>query len=402
MLSFETVSRRFSVVLALGLIAASGLHCGQREHAPSFVLQPGASAGTGGTSDSGLRIVDAAIDANLCGDQEIPAISDPPNLYFIVDRSGSMLELLPGSAKSKYENARIAISVMLRAVGHRVKYGAAVFPAFSNPDGCATGMEVFPTEAGDPPYYATEGLNGPVLKDLLDRLGRYAPSGGTPTAATLEDRQATVFALSGKRTYVVLMTDGAPNCNVGLSCAADQCIPNIEHQAIGTTACEAPVNCCDAKQVGEAGIGYCVDDDDTAAAVADYEKAGIDTYVVGMPGSEQYSALLGRLAIAGNTARAGTTPYYAVSDTSELTDALKAIGAHVAITCNLPLAAQPDNAGFVNVYFDGQTVPFDATDGWQWVEGENSIQFEGAACSTLSSGNVLNVQVLSGCKTVVR
>jgi len=394
------VSRRLLILLGLGLGGAVPA-CGEREHAPSFVA-PAESAGSGGSRDAGLQIVDAALDANLCGDQEIPAISEPPNLYFIVDRSGSMSDLLPGSASSKYENARIAISVMLRAVGHRVNYGAAVFPAFSNPDGCATGSEIFPTEAGDPPRFAARGQNGPVLQDLLDRLGRYAPTGGTPTAATLKALEPTIFGLGGKKSYLVLMTDGAPNCNVNLSCGVDQCIPNIEHESIGATSCTAPVNCCDAKQVGEAGIGYCVDSDATVAAVTDFENAGIDTYVVGMPGSEQYAALLGRLALAGNTARAGSTPYYAVSDTSELTDALKAIGAQVAISCTLPLAAQPDDVGFVNVYFDGQAVPFDASDGWHWAATENSIQIEGAACSTLSAGNVLNVQVVSGCKTVVR
>lgn len=399
MLSFRAVPQRLWVVLGVGFLATTGLYCGQREHAPAFVLPPNSS---GGTTDGGLRIADAALDANLCGDQEIPAISDPPNLYFIVDRSGSMADILPGSGYSKYENARIAISVMLRAVGHRVRYGAAVFPAFANPDGCTSGMQVFPTESGDPPSYAAAGKNGPVLQDLLTRLGGIAPAGGTPTAATLEALEPTVFGLSGKRTYVVLMTDGAPNCNLGLACTADQCIPNIEHESIGSTSCEAPVNCCDAKQVGEAGIGYCVDADATEARVTAYEDAGIDTYIVGMPGSEQYGALLSRLAAAGNTARPGATPYYAVSDTEELTLALKSIGARVAITCNLPLAAQPNDIGFVNVYFDGQNVPFDASDGWQWADGENSIQFEGAACSTLSSGNVLNVQVLSGCKTVVR
>jgi hypothetical protein len=365
-------------------------------------LPPSAQGGGGGaTSDGGLNIVDSG-DSNVCGDQEIPAISDPPNLYFIVDRSGSMSDLLPGSANSKYENARIAISVMLRAVGHRVNYGAAVFPAFANPDGCASGMQVFPTEPGDPPSYAAAGQNGPVLETLLSRLGMYAPSGGTPTATTLKDLETTVFGLSGKKTFVVLMTDGAPNCNQDLSCTADQCIPNIEHDSIGSTACEAPLNCCDPRQVGETGIGYCVDADATVAAVADYENAGIDTYVVGMPGSEQYGALLGRLAAVGNTARTGDTPYYAVFDTDELTSALKAIGAHVAITCELPLAAQPKDTGYVNVYFDGQTVPFDATDGWQYGDGQSSIQFNGAACSTLSSGNVLNVRVVAGCPTVVR
>ena len=395
------MSRRLWVVLGSGLLALTSLQCGQREHAPSFVLPEATQGGSGGTSDGGLRIVDSG-DANICGDQAIPAISDPPNLYFIVDRSGSMADLLPGSSYSKYENARIAISVMLRAVGHRVDYGAAVFPAFANPDGCAPGMEVFPTEAGDPPSYAVSGRNGPVLQTLLDRLGANAPSGGTPTAVTLKQLEPTVFGLKGKKTYVVLMTDGAPNCNLDLSCGPEQCIPNIEHASIANTACEAPINCCDPRQFGETGVGYCVDADATAAAVAEYEQAGIDTYVVGMPGSEQYGALLARLATEGNTARAGDTPYYAVADTDELTAALKTIGAQVAISCTLPLAAQPADVGFVNVYFDGQTVPFDASDGWQWVPGENSIQFNGPACDTLSSANVLNVQVVAGCATVVR
>jgi len=392
------VLRRFRLLLGLGFIAGVSLQCGQQKIAPSFVLPMG---GQGGEADGGLRIFDAAADADLCGNQEIPAISDPPNLYFIVDRSGSMSTLLPGSQYSKYENARIAISVMLRAIGHRVDYGAAVFPAFSNPDGCTAGMQVFPTEAGDPPSYALAGKNGPVLQTLLDRLGAVAPTGGTPTAQTLRDLEPTISGLSGNKTYVVLMTDGAPNCNVNLTCKADECIPNIEHESIGTKACEAPVNCCDARQVGESGIGYCVDSADTIAAVTDYEQAGIDTFVVGMPGSEQYAALLSKLAGGGNTARPSGTAYYAVSDTAELTAALKAIGAKVAITCDLPLSVKPEDVGMVNVYFDGITVPFDVSDGWHWIEGQNSIRFEGAACSTLSSGNVVQVQVLAGCPTVV-
>jgi hypothetical protein len=396
------VTRRLWVVLAVGLSAASGLQCGQGKLAPSFVLPPQSNGGSGGSGgSSGLLIVDAGLDANLCGDQQIPAISDPPNLYFIVDRSGSMADILPGSTSSKYENARIAISVMLRAVGHRVNYGAAVFPNFTDPDGCTIGQQVFPTEAGDPPSYAAKGENGPVLTTLLTRLGDTAPSGGTPTAGTLTALEPTVLGLSGKKTYVVLMTDGAPNCNVDLTCSADQCIPNIEHDFIGNTSCDSTVNCCDPKQVGDTGIGYCVDSDATEAAVAAYEKAGVDTYVVGMPGSEAYAELLGRLATAGNTARVGATPYYAVTDTSELTAALTAIGAQVAITCDLPLAMAPADESLVNVYFDDQIVPFDATNGWQWASG-NSIQIVGAACTTLSSGNVLNVQVLSGCPTVVR
>lgn len=369
-----------------------------------FEAATGGTGGAVGNGSGGIVVSqgEAGADAALCGSQEIKAVSDPPNLYFIVDRSGSMIDILPGSPYSKYENARIAISVMLRAVGHRVRYGAAVFPTLSDqdPNGCDPGLEVFTTQAGDPPSYAEQGENGPILSLLLTKLGSFVPAGGTPTAATLRALQPTVVGLTGKKTYVVLMTDGAPNCNVDLSCTAAACIPNIEQDSLAGVNCDASFNCCDPKETGASDVGYCVDADATEQAVAAYEAAGIDTYVVGMPGSEAYADLLGRLASAGNTARPGSTPYYAVSDTSDLTDALRSIGAQVAITCDLPLADAPDDPTLVNVYFDDQIVPADATNGWHYT-GEKSIQFTGAACTQLSSGNVLDVQVREGCPTVV-
>jgi hypothetical protein len=399
------VSRSHWLALGIALSATLELHCGPREHPAAFELPQGGAANgdAGGTADGvgGLQLIDAGMDAALCGEQQIPAVSDPPNLYFVVDRSGSMGDTLPGSIYSKYENARVAISVMLRAVGHRVRYGAAVYPAFENPDGCTSGMEVFATTPGDPPSYTAQGKNGPVLSKLLKLLGNITPNGSTPTAATLRALEPTVLSLTGKKTYLILMTDGAPNCNLDLSCGVDACIPNIEHESLGSGDCDAAFNCCDPKKVGEAGVGYCVDADATEAAVADYEKAGVDTYVVGMPGSEAYQELLGRLAIAGNTARSGATPYYAVSDTNQLSEALRSIGAHVAITCDLPLADTPDDPDLVNVYFDDRVVPASSKDGWHYT-GEKSIQFTGEACDELSSGNVLNVQVLAGCPTLVR
>ncbi len=380
------------------------MSCGEgADHPPVFELPAGGGSAVGDDipGNGGLTLSEGGMESALCGSQEIKAVSDPPNLYFVVDRSGSMLDILPGSPYSKYENARIAISVMLRAVGHRVQYGAAVYPALLNHDGCAPGLQVFPTQAGDPPSFAAKGQNGPVLARLLSKLGSLVPNGGTPTAATLRDLEPTIVALKGKKTYVVLMTDGAPNCNLELTCGTDACIPNIEHESISGTDCDARVNCCDPKQVGETGVGYCVDADATEKSVAEYEARGVDTYVVGMPGSEAYRTLLSRLAVAGNTARPGDTPYYDVSDTSELSLALLRIGAEVAITCDLPLEEAPGDPGLVNVYFDDRLVPASDRNGWHYT-GEKSIQFTGAACSELGSGDVLNVQVRAGCPTVVR
>ncbi len=402
MLGLLPVFRGRSLLLGL-VLSASTLHCGQRaDHPPVFDVPTGSSASGGNDQGLGsLPLGEGGADTTLCGSQEVKAISDPPNLYFVVDRSGSMLDALPGSAYSKYENARIAISVMLRAVGHRVHYGAAVYPALVNQDGCAPGLEVFPTQAGDSPSFAAKSENGPVLARLLTKLGNLVPSGGTPTAATLRALEPTIVGLQGKKTYVVLMTDGAPNCNLELTCGAEACIPNIEHESISGMDCDARLNCCDPKQVGEPGVGYCVDADATETAIAEYEAKGVDTYVVGMPGSEAYGAVLRRLAVAGNTARPGGTPYYAVSDTSELSAALLRIGAEVAITCDLALEDEPVDPSLVNVYFDDRLVPASDGSGWRYTS-EKSIQFTGTACDELESGGVLNVQVRAGCPTVVR
>jgi len=388
-------------VLGLALAVGAGLSCSSREHPPAFISAGGSggpAVGDAGTEDGSLDLGDASADAALCGNLQIPAISDPPNLYFVVDRSGSMTDPLPGNGQSKYENARIAISVMLRAVGHRVRYAAAVYPALSGEDSCAPSTDLlFPLSAGDSPKYAAMGKNGPVLEGLLKVLGITQPSrGGTPTAASLRALEPKILGRGATKTYLVLMTDGAPNCNSALRCGVDACIPNIEHQAADGVTCNDSFNCC-TPQIG----GQCVDADATEAAVADYAKAGVDTFVVGMPGSEAYRSMLNRLASAGNTARPGNTGYYAVSDTDELDVALRAIGAKVAISCDLPLSETPEDPELVNVYFDDQVVPKSDDDGWRY-DGEDKIQFVGATCDQLSGGDVLNVQVLSGCPTVVR
>ncbi|HEX2671907.1 MAG TPA: hypothetical protein VHM25_13585, partial [Polyangiaceae bacterium] len=73
----------------------------------------------------------------------------------------------------------------------------------------------------------------------------------------------------------------------------------------------------------------------------------------------------------------------------------------VAISCDLPLSETPEDPDLVNVYFDDQVVPKSDADGWKYLD-ENTIQFVGATCDTLAAGDVLNVQVLSGCPSVVR
>jgi hypothetical protein len=386
--------------LVLALVAqALPLACGS-SRAPYLVDVKPHQPGSGG-DDAGLMLGDAAeVPSGPCGSQVIPAVSNPPNLSFIIDHSGSMGEELAGSGLSKYENARIALSHVLQAIGHRVKYGATIFPGLAGVTGCEAGDDLMPVGAGDPPRFAQEQKLGPRLKDLLGRLSIANVDGGTPAAATLTKSLETLSALPGQ-TYVILVTDGAPNCNEGLSCNAAACIPNIEGLTAGGLDCSTGVNCCAPTTQNPHATLSCVDEDASLQAVQALSDAGIKTFVVGMPGSEPYENLLDAMADVGGTARTGSPKYYSVADTDALEQALKAIAASVAISCQIPLDYEPPDADFVNVYFDGKLLPYDAEAGWEWTD-DGGVAIRGTACEQLSAGDVLEVQILAGCKTVVK
>jgi hypothetical protein len=335
----------------------------------------------------------------FCGETFLHEVTEPKNLYFVLDRSGSMVAPMPGSSFTRYQTARAVLARLLRVIGHRVRYGAAAFPTTANPNDCSAGGQVFPpTLGGLPPC---EGGDDAVLQAFLTRLGTLVPLGATPTAATLRAIRPSLAELDGT-TYVVLVTDGAPNCNLEASCDADACTLNIEGATVGGRSCDAAFNCCDPELTGEGLGGYCVDADDTEAAVTELAEDGIATYVVGMPGAEAYADLLGRLAVAGGTARADAeVPYYAVSDSDALHEALHAIGTGIALSCSIALEAPPSDPSFVNVYFDGEVVPSDPDDGWSW-DGEATIRVNGEACERLKSGAILDARAVFGCDTVVR
>jgi len=337
--------------------------------------------------------------ADFCGDSFLSERRDPPNLYFLVDRSGSMESIPNGSRLTKYDMARRVLGDVLRAIGHRVRYGAAIFPESVSTDECSTGREVIPLTLGAPP--SCTGETDPELPFTLSVFGNYAPGGTTPTSAALADLVPELEALDGD-TYLVLVTDGAPNCNLEASCGPEQCTLNIEGATIGRTQCTGDVNCCDPERFGEYAAGNCVDLDASVREVERLAERGIPTYVIGMPGAEPYAAVLDRMAEAGGTARSGTTTaYYAVSDQDELQDALTLIGTGLAIRCSIDLEAPPEDPRHVNVYFDGQVVPADPDDGWSW-DGDSRIVVNGEACDTLKSGSVIDARAVFGCETVVR
>jgi hypothetical protein len=321
-------------------------------------------------------------DGSQCDCLDVPLFVDPPTLYFVLDRSGSM------KTPDKWNQIRVTVGKIMRGLGPRASFGAAMFPGPSQTsDVCAPGQEVMSVRPGDPP---SSGVDGPTTTHLLT-VTRVVPSGGTPTGATLDVARANLAGVQG-RIFVILATDGAPNCNTNAGCGFDQCQLNIE----GVSGCPkgGPLNCCEPPE------GYrenCNDSTSTLGAIAGLRNAGIPVYVLGLPGASTYSTLLDQMAMAGGTALPTSPKYFAVDQASEdlMLAALKKIAAQITGTCVFDLKEEPANASLVNVYMDDVALPYEPTNGWT-IQGK-TVTLVGNACDRVKAGDVLDVRIIAGC-----
>lgn len=333
-------------------------------------------------STSQLACDGAPLPGSVCGCDEIPLVVDAPTLYFVLDRSGSM-----GDA-DRYGSVRLAATEVVRRLGPRIRVGAAVFPSPSGGN-CAAGTEVLAPRAGDAPSSSP----GPTTRAFLTALN-LVPSGGTPLSATLRALSPRLVGEPG-RTYVVVATDGGPNCNADAVCDTASCIPNIEGQQGCTSGGE---NCCTAERYGTES---CLDSSATSLAARELSHSGVPVFVIGVPGSAPYAAALGELAVSGGTARSGEVPYYKVDrdGTEELGRVLSAVAASVTATCTFPLSQSVADPSLVNVYLDDRPLPASGSDGFTLEEG--TIRLWGGACEDVQEGRALGIRVVQGCATYV-
>jgi hypothetical protein len=355
--------------------------------------QPDGGAGDGGGSLGSLTLDGGgfvpACPANpddaggVCGCLDLSLLSNQPNLYFVLDRSGSMNE------NDKWDTIRTVVAQVMTALGPRARFGVAAFPDPRGSDACAQGFELIPPTVGDAPA----GQQGQLTTTFLE-VTNSPPFGGTPTAATLSALAPGLQALTGK-TYVILATDGGPNCDANTSCDVSACIPNIESSAPGCTP-NAPPNCCASEPQN------CLDTGPSVAAVQALASAGIPTYVIGVPGSGPYGGVLDQMAIAGGTARAAEPYYYAVDTTDQtaFAAALSSIAAKITASCTLQLSAAPPDPSRVNVYLDGAVVPQDPTNGWT-LSG-STVTLVGDTCNRVMTGSALSLRIVAGCPTVIK
>jgi len=269
------------------------------------------------------------------------------------------------AAVTRWKELQDAVDFVLQQFEASIDFGLLTFPADSMCKTSGPQVKIGPKNR----------------KAILYNLGLATPAGGTPTAAALSNaaRSLKDVGAKGSKKYLILATDGGPNCNYLLS---------------ATPACsctQAAASYCCTNQPAACYAGHtCLDDAQTLQAIQDlHDKDGITTFVIGLEGSSEYKALLDAMAKAGGAPQTGgATSYYPAGSKTEIQTALQAIAVSV-ISCEIDLQKKPDYPDKVLVYLDGKLVPRDAgkQDGWNYVDSSlTKIMLYGAACTKLQDG----------------
>jgi hypothetical protein len=354
-----------------------------------------------------------------CGLDQLSAETTPVNVLLVLDKSGSM-ETAPeaGSTVTLWSAVNTALEEALGDASPAVSFGLQLFPSRDvirdcDAENCCgiSGTDVdIEVGPGDEPRAA-----------IVDLLSRTQPGGGTPTADALS--RAYQYYTTGPGAeldgakFVLLATDGGPNCNAGNSCEADACTTNID----GNCSVD-PLNCCATTPSG------CLDDDNVLAQIEQLYDVGVDTFVVGLAGTEEYSNQLDSFAEAGGRARVGTPDkYYRVAATGSaagLTEVLNDITRQLVQECDVALAPGDLDLNELNVAVDCAVVPFavpeeageggaggEASDdpyagpSYWWIDGLEvgsipTVHLGGEICGIVKTQGVERIDILRGCPTV--
>ncbi len=403
---------RGALSLALAAVSASACH---GSDSGSEVSPPaGGSGGAGGTTslqlggdeagaagESGATSTGPGQCAELaglgkCGTTTVQAAHEAASILLVIDKSGSMTDQPDGFSVDKWDALKSALGTALDNTAGEINYGLTLFPYASDhqiPLECDTGCcNVADGEAAvNVPIEA--GQSG--VDKIKAALAATSPGGGTPTAAALKSAlayfQDPVNKLDGKK-FVLLATDGGPNCNIDNQCDTAHCTPNLDGQ------CPSG-NCCSLD--GE----YCLDDAAVVAQIKELKAIGVSTFVVGIPGTEQYSTYLDSFAEAGGVTSPTAPPsYYAVSaknGVQGLVDVFTSITTHLVRDCDVALDNAPTDIDLLNVAVDCQVIPYADGAGWS-VTGSDmkTLSLMGDACHSIQTNGAERVDVVYGCPTV--
>lgn len=327
-----------TLVLA-SLFAAAGC-LGQaptEDHAPTG-QDPGAAGGLTPTPAAPVT-PPAGTDDMGCGGMEFALTRVAPNVMLVLDRSGSMAQTIASnSTTSKWDDLKTAVTSLVQGYDGEMRLGASLF---SSDGDCAPGnIDV--------------ALAPNAGQSVLGKLASYKPDGNTPTATTLDNVIAKGMLDDPTRgNYVVLATDGLPNCS---------------------------------------------DTDVTARITKLYNATpSVKTYVIGLGAATNTNpTLLNQWADAGHTARSGSVHYYQTNSPADLKAAFDAIVGGI-VSCDFKMGQAAPDPSLITVTENGTAISPSPTNGWTYDASTDTVTLHGTSCDMLRSDASTKVGVLYGC-----
>lgn len=324
-------------------------------------------------------MLDSLYEPELCGEADFNISRVIPDILILLDRSNSMSE---PPANPLWNIIRQAIITVTAAMDDSIWFGLMSFPNSVPPNACAG----YNNQCTAPASTSVLVPVGPNTSGAIETtLMSLTTCGGTPVAMSLQSAHHYLLTLTDDHPkYIILATDGAPNCNEALDGS--------------TCTCTAATGCW-------INNLNCLDDIRTYGILDDLCDSGVDTYILGMGGATDWLDVLQGMATHGCT-----DTYFAAEDPESIQTALDEIaGALASCQFELNCADIPD-INQVNFYFDGTVVPMDTThtNGWDWIDPCDSmsdesgiIEFFGPACDTILNHGVETVSATFGCPTVI-
>ncbi|OGQ10057.1 MAG: hypothetical protein A2138_21765 [Deltaproteobacteria bacterium RBG_16_71_12] len=287
-----------------------------------------------------------------------PTVTQDGRIMLVVDKSGSMGGD-DASGQQKWQGMKNALETVTGALESTVEFGMLLFP---NDDACGPGS-----------LQVTLGLN--KATQIRSALSGVYPSGGTPTALTLVEarEQITPYLGDGRPLAVLLATDGGPNCETG--------------QIVYDTS--PTCRCTDVDTQGECQLHNCLDietdNDGPVTEIGRIRDLGVNTFIVGVTGVENFADVLNTMATVGGTALPGATKYYDAQNEAQLQAALEAITQRV-LSCRVNVGAELEAADSINVRIGDMVVTRDTAreNGWD-ITAPGVIDLFGAPCDIASA-----------------
>ena len=321
-----------------------------------------------------------------CGGTAMSLTRRRVTAVLVIDRSGSMQEA-GTDGMSKWTALLSTLRTVLPRIETQVSLGMLSFP------------DAPPSDAGvGQPNIHMCSVTSRLLVEparltatpILNTLALSPPNNGdTPTydALRVVEQYFRAAPDQDSERYVILATDGAPNClPVPPGC-----------RCMGGTSmmCGAPMMY---------SANGCLDADRTVGMIQVLHTFGIGTYVLGLNGVQSEGAVLDAMADAGGHPRAGSPRYYSASSADDLAQQFSTVTTAI-LECRFALDAAPTDPTLVDVRLDGTRLQFDAqrTDGWNWTDDTHrEIRFFGRTCDLVreSSGGSRLIAAF-GCPALV-